>query len=67
MMLSISGIVLTLVITAVMLRTRYLRLGGALVAACLGYFLATSGAAPAINGFFTSLTEAIAALGHSLG
>ncbi|MFF2809358.1 hypothetical protein ACFVT2_19685 [Streptomyces sp. NPDC058000] len=67
MILPISALVLSAVLTIVMLRTRYLRLGGAFTAACLGYFLAASGAAPAINTFFTSITAGIASLTHSFG
>ncbi|MFJ5679525.1 hypothetical protein [Streptomyces sp. NPDC093097] len=65
--LSISALVLFALLTIVMLRTRYLTVGGAFTAACLGYFLATSGAAPAIHTFFTSITAGIAALTHSFG
>ncbi len=65
--LSISGLVLALLLTAVMLRSRYLPVGGALTAACLGYFLAASGAAPAINAFFSTLATGISSLGHAFG
>ncbi|MGW3268868.1 hypothetical protein [Streptomyces sp. NPDC001056] len=67
MVLSISGLVLALILTAVMLRTRYLPAGGALTAASLGYFLAASGAAPSINAFFSAFAAGISSLGHSFG
>ncbi|MGA5130825.1 hypothetical protein ACPCTO_13550 [Streptomyces olivoreticuli] len=67
MVLSISVLALTGVLTFVMLRTRYLTVGGAFTAACLGYFLAASGAAPTINSFFSSLAAGLASLNHSFG
>ncbi|REK87584.1 hypothetical protein DY245_26295 [Streptomyces inhibens] len=67
MVVSISGIVLTAVILAVMLRANYMRIGGALTAACFGFFLAATGAAPAITGFLATVASGIATLGRSLG
>lgn len=67
MVLSISALVLFALLTILMLRTRYLPVGGAFTAACLGYFLASSGAAPAIHTFLSSIGAGIAALTHSFG
>ncbi|WP_097893646.1 hypothetical protein [Streptomyces sp. st170] len=58
--ITISAVVLLLVVVAILLRTGSLRFGPALAAALLGFFLASTGIAPAVNNALSSLATAIA-------
>ncbi|MFJ9195691.1 hypothetical protein [Streptomyces globisporus] len=58
--ITISAVVLLLVVVTILLRTGSLRFGPALAAALLGFFLASTGIAPAVNNALSSLATAIA-------
>ncbi|HWU10551.1 hypothetical protein ACFV2V_29820 [Streptomyces sp. NPDC059698] len=58
--ITISAVVLLLVVVAILLRTGSLRFGPALAAVLLGFFLASTGIAPAVNNALSSLATAIA-------
>ncbi|GAA2955385.1 MULTISPECIES: hypothetical protein [Streptomyces] len=58
--LTISGVVLFTIIVLTLLRTGYLRLGPALAAVLLGFFIASTGIAPAINNALGSIATALA-------
>lgn len=64
MILSIPAVVLFGILLFVLLRNGTLRAGGALVAALFGFFLASTGLAPAVHGALDGITTALAALGH---
>ncbi|GHE28881.1 hypothetical protein GCM10018781_80920 [Kitasatospora indigofera] len=59
MLLTVSAATFFGVLLVVMLRLRAVGFGGALVAALFGFYLASTGVAPAVN-------EALANLFHSL-
>ncbi|MFH8472028.1 hypothetical protein [Streptomyces sp. NPDC018000] len=60
MALTVSAVVLLLVIVLILVRTGYLRFGPALAAILLGFFLASTGIAPAINSALSSIAAALA-------
>ncbi|WP_344629721.1 hypothetical protein [Streptomyces glaucosporus] len=59
MAISLSVVLLLAVIMVVLIRGGSLKAGPALVAVLFGFFLASTGMAPAINRFFNSLAESI--------
>ncbi|MCZ7415668.1 hypothetical protein [Streptomyces sp. WMMC897] len=59
MAVTISLALLFGALLAVLLRSRTLGAGSAFVAAAFGYFLASTGAAPAINEFAAAVINAI--------
>lgn len=59
MAISVSVVILFLIILIMMLRSGSIKPGGALVATLFGFFLASSGLAPAINRFVESLAQSI--------
>lgn len=63
MILSVSAVVLFGVLLFVLLRNGALRAGSAIVAAMFGFFLASTGIAPAIHDALDGITTAIAAIG----
>ncbi|MEU1122010.1 hypothetical protein ABZ371_00080 [Streptomyces sp. NPDC005899] len=58
--ITISAVVLLLVVVAILLRTGSLRFGPALAAVLLGFFLGSTGIAPAVNNALSSLATALA-------
>lgn len=58
--ITISAVVLLLAVVAILLRTGSLRFGPALAAVLLGFFLASTGIAPAVNNALSSLATALA-------
>ncbi|WP_069772202.1 hypothetical protein [Streptomyces sp. LUP30] len=62
MVISLSLVVVAAVIVLALLRTGYLRLWPALAAALLGFLLASTGIAPAINGAITNITGWVSSL-----
>lgn len=59
MAISLSVVLLLAVIMIVLMRGGSLKAGPALVAILFGFFLASTGMAPAINRFLNSLAESI--------
>ncbi|GAA2440422.1 hypothetical protein [Streptomyces macrosporus] len=59
MAISLSVVLLLAVIMVVLIRGGSLKAGPALVAVLFGFFLASTGMAPAINRFLNSLAESI--------
>ncbi|WP_051717178.1 hypothetical protein [Streptomyces megasporus] len=59
MAISLSVVLLLAVIMIVLIRGGSLKAGPALVAILFGFFLASTGMAPAINRFLNSLAESI--------
>lgn len=60
MALTVSAVVLLLCIVLLLLRTGHLRFGPGLAAALLGFFVASTGIAPAINRTLDSIAAALA-------
>ncbi|MBO8198608.1 hypothetical protein ACFW4X_07740 [Streptomyces smyrnaeus] len=59
MAISLSVVVLLAVILVVMIRSKSIKPGPAIVAILFGFFLASTGMAPSINRFLTSVAETI--------
>ncbi|POX38140.1 hypothetical protein C3486_24725 [Streptomyces sp. Ru73] len=59
MELSLSVVLLLAIILIVLLRNKTLKWGPALVAILFGFFLASTGIAPSVNRFFTSVADTI--------
>ncbi|MFB7618751.1 hypothetical protein [Kitasatospora sp. NPDC056181] len=59
MLLTVSAATLFGVILAVMLRMRAVSVGGALVAALFGFYLAATGIAPAVNDALATLFRSL--------
>lgn len=59
MVISLSAVVLLAVILVVMIRSKNIKVGPAVVAALFGFFLASSDMAPSVNRFLTSLADTI--------
>jgi hypothetical protein len=57
--ISLSVVLLLLIVLVVMLRSGSIKTGPAIVAALFGFFLASTGMAPSINRFLTSLADTI--------
>lgn len=57
--ISLSVVVLLAIIMVVLVRGKSLKVGPAIVAALFGFFLASTGMAPAINKFLDSLADTI--------
>ncbi|MFD5881063.1 hypothetical protein [Streptomyces yangpuensis] len=62
MAITVSAIVLMACIVGVLIKTERLRPGPAIAAVLLGFFLASTGIAPAINSSLTSLASALGAI-----
>ncbi|MER5358865.1 hypothetical protein [Streptomyces sp. NPDC002785] len=60
MALTVSAVVLLLITVLILLRTGYLRFGPGLAAALLGFFVASTGIAPAIRQVLSSIATALA-------
>ncbi|MGK5497548.1 hypothetical protein [Streptomyces sp. URMC 125] len=63
MILSVSAVVLFGILLFILLRNGALRAGGAIAAALFGFFLASTGIAPAIHGALDGITTVLAAIG----
>lgn len=59
MAISLSVVVLLAVILVVMIRGKSIKAGPAIVAILFGFFLASTGMAPAINRFLNSIAHTI--------
>ncbi|MFJ9693428.1 hypothetical protein [Kitasatospora sp. NPDC101183] len=59
MLFTFSAAVFFGIVLAVMLRQKAVPLGGAIVAALFGFYLASTGAAPAVNDAVTNLLHAL--------
>ncbi|MDF4250648.1 MULTISPECIES: hypothetical protein [Streptomyces] len=59
MAISLSVVVLLAVILVVMIRSKSIKPGPAIVAVLFGFFLASSGMAPSINRFLNSVADTI--------
>jgi hypothetical protein len=57
--ISLSVVLLLLIVLVVMLRSGSIKTGPAIVAALFGFFLASTGMAPSINRFLSSLADTI--------
>ncbi|MGW2599977.1 hypothetical protein [Streptomyces klenkii] len=62
MAVSVSAVVILLAITIMLMRFGYIRGGSALVCILLGFFLASTGLAPAINQSAQALAHAVSAI-----
>ncbi|MEV7417619.1 hypothetical protein [Streptomyces sp. NPDC089919] len=60
MAISLSVVVLLAIILVMMIRSKNIKGGPALVAVLFGFFLASSSVAPDVNRFLTSLADTIA-------
>ncbi|MEU7178526.1 hypothetical protein ACWIG3_25895 [Streptomyces celluloflavus] len=59
MALSLSVVLLLGIVLIVLIRGKSIKAGPALVAILFGFFLASSGVAPSINKFLTSIADTI--------
>jgi hypothetical protein len=59
---SISAVVLLCIVVFVLIRGGYVRVGPALACALFGFFLASTGAAPAISDAISTVTGWIASI-----
>lgn len=59
MAISLSVVLLLAVILVVMIRSKSIKPGPALVAVLFGFFLASTGMAPSINRFMNSLADMV--------
>ncbi|MGD3107246.1 MULTISPECIES: hypothetical protein [unclassified Streptomyces] len=59
MALSLSVVVMLGIILVVLIRQKSIKAGPALVAILFGFFLASTGMAPSINRFLTSIAQTI--------
>ncbi|MCW2869343.1 hypothetical protein [Actinacidiphila oryziradicis] len=59
MAISLSVVFLLAIVLAVLIRGKSLKAGPAIVAVLFGFFLASTGMAPSINRFLTSLANTI--------
>ncbi|WP_369199986.1 hypothetical protein [Streptomyces sp. PU-14G] len=59
MAISLSVVVLLAVILVVMIRSKSIKPGPAIVAILFGFFLASTGMAPSINRFLNSIADTI--------
>ncbi|MFE9449368.1 hypothetical protein [Streptomyces sp. NPDC006739] len=59
MAISLSVVVLLAIILVVLIRGKSIKAGPAIVAVLFGFFLASSGMAPSINRFLTSIADTI--------
>lgn len=59
MAISLSVVVLLAIVLIVMMRGGSIKVGPAIVAMLFGFFLASTGMAPSINRFLTSLADTI--------
>jgi flagellar biosynthesis protein FliQ len=57
--ISLSVVLLLAIVLAVLIRGKSLKAGPAIVAVLFGFFLASTGMAPSINRFLTSLANTI--------
>ncbi|MEV1050914.1 hypothetical protein [Streptomyces sp. NPDC049887] len=62
MAISLSVVLLLAIILVVMIRGGSIKAGPAIVAALFGFFLASTGMAPAIDNFLNSLADSINAI-----
>ncbi|MDI9884235.1 MULTISPECIES: hypothetical protein [Streptomyces] len=62
MAISLSVVLLLAIILVVMIRGGSIKAGPAIVAALFGFFLASTGMAPAIDNFLDSLADSINAI-----
>lgn len=59
MAISLSAVLLLAIILVVMIRSKSIKPGPAIVAALFGFFLASTNMAPSVNRFLTSLADTI--------
>ncbi|MFF4159435.1 hypothetical protein [Streptomyces sp. NPDC001678] len=59
MAISLSAVLLLAIILVVMIRSKNIKAGPAIVAILFGFFLASTGMAPSINRFLSSLAQTI--------
>jgi hypothetical protein len=57
--ISLSAVLLLAIILVVMIRSKSIKPGPAIVAALFGFFLASTNMAPSVNRFLTSLADTI--------
>ncbi|WP_301124744.1 hypothetical protein [Streptomyces cacaoi] len=64
MTVTLSAVLILGVAVAAALKFRSLTAGGFILAALFGFYLASTGAAPAVNQFVTAITDAAANIGN---
>jgi hypothetical protein len=57
--ISASAVLILAIVLVVMIRSKTVKIGPALVAALFGFFLASTNMAPSVNRFLTSLADTI--------
>ncbi|WP_353942554.1 hypothetical protein ABII15_13510 [Streptomyces sp. HUAS MG91] len=62
MAISLSVLLLLAIVLVVLMRGGSIKAGPAIVAVLFGFFLASSGMAPAINNFLNSVAESISSI-----
>ncbi|KPI15806.1 hypothetical protein OK074_8505 [Actinobacteria bacterium OK074] len=62
MAISLSAVLLLAIVLVVMIRGGSIKGGPAVVAVLFGFFLASSGMAPSINRFLTSISDMISSI-----
>jgi hypothetical protein len=60
--ISLSAVLLLAIVLVVMVRGGSIKAGPAIVAVLFGFFLASSGMAPSINRFLTSIADTISSI-----
>ncbi|WNI15500.1 hypothetical protein [Actinacidiphila sp. ITFR-21] len=59
MVVSLSVVLLLAIVLFVMIRSKSIKVGPAIVAALFGFFVASTNMAPSVNRFLTSLADTI--------
>ena len=59
MVISLSAVLLLAIVLFVMIRTKTIKVGPAIVAALFGFFLASTNMAPDVNRFLNSVADTI--------
>ena len=59
MVISLSAVLLLAIVLVVMIRSKSIKVGPAIVAALFGFFVASTNVAPDVNRFLTSVVDTI--------
>ncbi|MFC4035432.1 hypothetical protein ACFO3J_28760 [Streptomyces polygonati] len=59
MVISLSAVLLLAIVLVVMIRSKSIKVGPAIVAALFGFFIASTNMAPSVNRFLTSLADTL--------
>ena len=62
MVISLSAVLLLAIVLVVMIRSKSIKVGPAIIAALFGFFLASTGLAPVINDFIHSTVSVLSSL-----